>query len=155
MRISRHQMAMQIAEVVSRRATCFRRNVGAVITIDHRLCSVGYNGPASGEEHCKGLQCSGASGGCTRAIHAEKNALTHLQSGVRGRIWRMYTTESPCPDCAGLITGFPIKQVFYLHQYRLTEGCDMLLRRDVEVYRMTPAGHFINYRTGELVEVEE
>jgi hypothetical protein len=44
--------------------------------------------------------------------------------------------------------------VFYLNQYRLVEGIDVLMRGGVKVWRMTPSGYVINYRTGELVELE-
>lgn len=155
-RISRHQMAMQCAEVVAKRATCFRRNVGAIITVDHHIVSHGYNGPPAGEPHCTGAGCAHPTQGCQRAVHAEENALRYLPRPFhKGRVWRFYTTESPCAKCAAMITGFPIKQLFYLHQYRLTEGLTHLLTRNVEVYRLTPAGHCIDYKTDQLVDVPE
>jgi deoxycytidylate deaminase len=66
----------------------------------------------------------------------------------------MYCTESPCPDCAAAIVDSKVAEVFYLNQYRLVEGIDVLMRGGVKVWRMTPSGYVINYRTGELVELE-
>jgi dCMP deaminase len=154
-RISRHQLYMQIAEVVSRRSTCFRRNVGAVIVEDKNIVSIGYNGPASGEPHCTGNGCAGPHG-CTRAIHAEVNALDRYDpyDGIRTtRVLSMYVTESPCAHCALAIVDSPVAEVFFLNQYRLTEGLDILTKGGVMVWRMTPSGYIIDYRTGELVEL--
>ena len=154
MRISRHQCFMQVAEVVARRSTCFRRNVGAVITVDHRIVSVGYNGSASGEAHCTGAGCAGPNG-CTRAIHAEVNAINHVPKGAGGRHWRMYVTESPCPSCADELEQSPCSEVYFLNQYRLTEGNAKLVAANIRLFRMTPAGHIVDWATNELIEDEK
>jgi len=156
-RISRHQAYMGVAEVMSRRSTCFRRNVGAVIVEDKNIISIGYNGPASGEPHCTGNGCADPTKGCQRAIHAEINALDRAGDGLvfkTSRLWSMYCTESPCASCASAIIDSPVTEVFFLNQYRLTGGLDMLLTNGVTVWRMTPSGMIIDYRTGDLVELE-
>lgn len=43
---------IEIARVVSRRATCLRRRYGAVITRDSVVISTGYNGSCRGEDNC-------------------------------------------------------------------------------------------------------
>jgi dCMP deaminase len=144
---------MSIAELVSRRSTCFRRNVGAVITVDHHIVSVGYNGVPAGEHHCTGNGCADPKLGCTRAIHAEVNALTYVPKGAEGRRWVMYVTESPCPTCAREILSSPIGSVFFLHPYRLGEGRDILMGAGIRLYRMTPSGFIIDCVTDELVEM--
>lgn len=152
-RISRNQCFMQVAEVMSRRSTCFRRNVGAVITINHHIVSVGYNGPAAGEPHCTGVSCADPALGCTRAIHAERNVLKYRPKVTCKGIQRMYVTESPCPDCAqAIVADGCIDSVYFLHQYRLTQGCDILVNAGVSLFRVTPAGHLVYYKTNELVE---
>ena len=78
MRISRDQMFMDIAEVIAKRSTCLRNNVGAVIVESHNIVAIGYNGPASGCEHCTISTCLGK--GCSRSIHAEENAINRLNS---------------------------------------------------------------------------
>jgi dCMP deaminase len=149
-RIGRHQMFMQIAEVVSRRSTCFRRNVGAVIVERNNIIGVGYNGPASGEAHCTGNGCAHPVNGCQRAVHAEANALDRA-SGRIGQ-WSMYVTESPCPACAEAIADSDIANVYFLHLYRLTYGLELLQSKQINLWRMTPSGYITNYATGELVE---
>lgn len=55
-RISRDQMLMDIAEVVAKRGTCNRLQVGAVISKEGRIISTGYNGVPSGLPHCNHLE---------------------------------------------------------------------------------------------------
>jgi dCMP deaminase len=145
---------IQIAEVISRRSTCFRRNVGAVITRNNRIISVGYNGSPAGQPHCTGAGCADPVKGCTKAIHSEINALDHVPKGHAHEAWRMYVTESPCPHCARAITDSPVRAVYFLHPYRLAAGRDMLMAAGIDLYRMTPAGHIIDCRTEELVDAD-
>jgi dCMP deaminase len=143
-------MLMQIAEVVARRSTCFRRNVGAVIAVDGRVVSIGYNGSPAGEEHCIGVGCAGPQG-CTRAIHAEINAFNYVPPGMRHHRKTLYVTESPCPTCAEEILHNKVDAVYFLHQYRLDEGCKLLVKNGTRLYRMTPGGHLVDWKTNELV----
>jgi dCMP deaminase len=64
-----------IAKEIAKRSTCPRASVGAVIVIDHRILSTGYNGAAPGEPHCDEVGCLIENGHCQRAIHAETNAV--------------------------------------------------------------------------------
>ncbi len=63
---------LEIAEVVSHRATCPRASVGAVIVKDNHILSTGYNGAAPGEPHCG---CIIENEHCQKAVHAETNAV--------------------------------------------------------------------------------
>ena len=63
---------LEIAKIVSTRATCPRASVGAVIVKDNHVLSTGYNGAAPGEPHCG---CIMENNHCQRAIHAETNAV--------------------------------------------------------------------------------
>lgn len=147
---------MQIAEVSSRRSTCFRRNVGAVIVDQNRhLVSIGYNGSPPGQPHCTGAGCASPIHGCTKAVHAERNALDRLEWDYSKKSLTMYVTESPCPACATSIKASGIfGSVFFLHPYRLSEGRDILMAAEIGLYRMTPAGHIIDCVTEELVEID-
>jgi len=154
MRISRAMMYLQMAEAAARRSTCFRRSVGAILVKNNNVISIGYNGPESGEPHCTGRTCPGATG-CTRAVHAEVNVLSRA---VKSPAYStLFITESPCLDCATLLLGHQVQEVYYLHEYRLTEGLNLLRDNRVGVFRMTPGGYLINYATNELVryDVEE
>lgn len=117
------QTFREIAEVWSRRSTCTRRQVGAVVVKNNKVIGQGYNGVASGRTHC-------SDGGCPRgllsyddvpagadynqfpcyAIHAEHNAI--LQAGIEScRDSVLYCTEEPCQQCSNLIEHAGIKEV--------------------------------------------
>ena len=48
---------MEIAEVVSKRSTCLRRKVGAVLVKDRQILATGYNGTPKGLPHCEVVGC--------------------------------------------------------------------------------------------------
>ena len=72
-----------IADLVSKRSTCLRRRVGAVLVKDRHILATGYNGAPSGLPHCLDIGCllqqlnvpSGERHELCRALHAEQNAL--------------------------------------------------------------------------------
>ena len=43
---------MEMAYVVSKRSTCIRRKVGAILVKDKHILSTGYNGAPKGHKHC-------------------------------------------------------------------------------------------------------
>lgn len=151
-RISRQLAFMQTAQVWSQRSTCFRRNVGAVIVVNNSIVAIGYNGPLAGEPHCTGQYCvPPGKVGCQRAIHAEVNVLERVPESLRTSIKQLYVTESPCIACASIIENDKtISDIYYLNEYRVRAGLDMLVHAKRGVWRMTPAGYVVSYRTGEL-----
>lgn len=155
MRITRHQMFMAMAEAAARRSTCYRRSVGCIIADGRNVLAIGYNGAPAGEAHCIGAGCT-KEAGCVRAVHAELNALARIDNAFGNDYAHnlaMYVTESPCPTCAELCIG-KISRLFYLNEYRLVQGIEILLAADpaIDVYRMTPSGYVVDRRTGDLVE---
>lgn len=151
MRISREQMFMIFARGASLRSTCYRGNAGAVIVMDNNPVSIGYNGPPSGEEHCKGNACElNAGGGCLRSDHAEINAIKRLPIGIELNSKTMYITTSPCPACAeAILDRQDIETVIFENEYRIPDGWKMLIGR-IAVFRLSPAGYLINMRTNEV-----
>jgi dCMP deaminase len=147
-RITRDQAFMQTAEVWSRRSTCMRRNVGAVIVVNNRIVSIGYNGAPPGEPHCDGKTCVPPGLlGCTRAIHAEVNAIDFLPAQFNLAPKHLYITESPCPACAAKIIAGPVVKNFlsvtFLHEYRVDSGIKTLIIGGITVQRMTPSGYLV------------
>jgi dCMP deaminase len=141
-------MFMEIAHIVSKRATCYRLNVGAVVVSNNRIVSIGYNGSPPGYPHCAGASCPGRNA-CKETIHAEENALRYCPRSVEPQ--DIYVTDSPCCDCAKLIIAADVRQVFFARPYRITTGLDKLLEANVRVYQVTPAGYVIDWRTREIV----
>ena len=120
-RISKDEYFLKIAEVVSERGTCIRRQVGCVLvdSNDH-IVATGFNGVAKGFEHCIDQPCEGAnypSGeGLDKceAIHAELNAFLQCRSDDS---LTMYTTTTPCVVCARIICNSNVKRVVSISQY--------------------------------------
>lgn len=139
--------------------------VGAIITKDDRVISIGYNGtPAGWSNECEEVEfvedneyldyplmvsqgyIFGAdkdTAGWVRretkpeVIHAEANAVAKLaRSSESGDGASMYITHSPCFNCAKLIYTAGIKKVFYSEEYRNTDGIDFLKKCNVEVERI-------------------
>lgn len=59
MRVSRDQMLMEVAQVIARRGTCSRKQVGIVVARDGRVLVTGYNGAPAGLPHCSHENLSG------------------------------------------------------------------------------------------------
>ena len=78
-RVDWHTYFMNIARQVSTRATCDRKQVGAVIVRDKTILSTGYNGSIRGMPHCDdvGHELKKIEGrdSCIRTLHAESNAI--------------------------------------------------------------------------------
>jgi dCMP deaminase len=122
MRPSKIDYFMTIAQVVSTRGTCIRRQVGCVLIDFHdHIMSTGYNGVPKGMPHCIDEPCSGAD--CEsgqglelcEAIHAEQNAL--LQCKDTNFIKACYTTVFPCMHCIKLLMNTSCNEIFYMNTY--------------------------------------
>lgn len=53
MRIVKEIMFMQIADIISGQSTCARLQVGSILVNKDKIISIGYNGVASKQIHCK------------------------------------------------------------------------------------------------------
>jgi deoxycytidylate deaminase len=70
--------------------------------------------------------------GSCGCIHGEANALVKVRSRESGLI--LFTTNSPCPHCAGLIiNSHRIGAVIYKTPYRLQDGVARLRAADIIV----------------------
>lgn len=120
---------MQTAQLISQRGTCSRLSVGAVLARDGRILSTGYNGAPSGLPHCDHMTTGMDtwSEGCVRAVHAEVNALAFAaKHGVRVEGSVLYTTHSPCLNCANLIVNTGVNKVVYRELYKDDIGLALL-----------------------------
>ncbi len=115
-----------IAELVSKRSTCLRRSVGAVLVKDKRILATGYNGAPSKIRHCGETGCirqklqvpSGQRHELCRGLHAEQNAF--LQAALHGSSVKdasIYSTTQPCIICAKMIINAGIKEVVIKGDY--------------------------------------
>lgn len=110
---------MEIADKVSTRSTCDRKNVGAVITRDHQILSTGYNGSIRGLDHCDDVGHMMEDGHCVATIHAEANAILQAaRNGVMINGSVIYVNTFPCWPCFKLIANSGITAVYYGSFYR-------------------------------------
>ncbi len=117
---------MEMAQVVRKRSTCVRRSVGAVIVLDNRIMTTGYNGVPVGIEHCGSRGClreqmqvpSGERHELCRGLHAEQNAIiqaAYLGQRIAGAT--LYCTTQPCVICAKMIINAGIRRVVIQETY--------------------------------------
>lgn len=111
---------LELAGLVSKRATCLRRSVGAVLVKDKKILATGYNGAPSGLKHCAEIGClrdklkiaSGQRHELCRGLHAEQNVL--LQAALHGSSTKgsiLYVTNQPCLICAKMIINAGIREI--------------------------------------------
>lgn len=118
-RVTWDEYFMNIARVVSSRATCHRKYVGAVIVRDRTILSTGYNGSIRGMPHCSDVGHMMEDGHCVATIHAEMNAIIQAaRNGVRIEGASIYITASPCWGCFKGLANAGIRRICYGEFYR-------------------------------------
>jgi dCMP deaminase len=130
-KLSFDDIYMDLAQNLSRKSHCVKAKVGAVISKDTRIVSLGYNGPPAGTHNCdQEWPVDGCArdrkGGCSLALHAEANAILYAsknQITMEGAT--LYVTLSPCIACAKIIFTTGIKKVIYLNSYAAFKGIDV------------------------------
>lgn len=133
---------MEMAEVAAKRATCTRRQVGAVIVRDNRIMATGYNGVPTGIEHCEARGClrdqlnvpSGQRHELCRGLHAEQNAIiqaAHLGQSIAGGT--IYCTNQPCIICAKMIINAGLKRIVVRDGYPDELAVEMLTEAGLKV----------------------
>lgn len=147
MRPSFDDIYMELAENLARRSHCVKAQVGAVLTKDTRIVSLGYNGPPAGTHNCDEVWPAegcprDSKGSCSLALHAEQNAILYAsKNNVSIEGSTLYVTLSPCIACARVIFTTGIRKVYYLNSYadfkglKSDEGVDFLQKFGVEVIR--------------------
>lgn len=117
---------MQIASVVATRSTCMRRDVGALLVLNKRLLTTGYNGTPSGLRHCREVGCvreqmnvpSGERHELCRGLHAEQNAI--IQAAIHGVAIKdsvLYCTHYPCAVCAKMLVNAGVSSLVLAENY--------------------------------------
>lgn len=133
---------LKIAYDVSTRATCLRRQVGAVLVLDRQILTTGYNGAPSGLPHCRDTGCmreelqipSGERHELCRALHAEMNALIQAaKHGLKIQGATCYVTCCPCSLCAKMLINGGIARIVAVGDYPDDMAREMLEQAGVEL----------------------
>lgn len=131
MRIDKNNYYLDIAESVSERGTCLRRNFGAIIVNNDEIVSTGYVGAPRGRRNCCDLKFClrekmniprGERYELCRSVHAEQNAIIsaerkNMLDGTLYLVGKDYNTGEyvenarPCALCKRMIINAGLKQV--------------------------------------------
>lgn len=137
-RENRNKYFMGIAMAVRLRANCKGNRVGAVIALDNRIVSTGYNGTPENMPNCLEGGCyrcanrdktykSGEAYDLCICVHAEQNAiLAAARFGIAIEGSRVYTTMRPCFGCAKEMLQARVHAVYYLHEWNPNVKEDLL-----------------------------
>ncbi|MDD5613506.1 MAG: cytidine/deoxycytidylate deaminase family protein [Candidatus Omnitrophica bacterium] len=136
---------MNISRMVSSRATCLRRKVGALLVKERRILATGYNGTPSGITHCQETGClresmsipSGQRHELCRGLHAEQNAL--LQAALHGvsvQGGTLYCTNQPCVICAKMLINAGIKEIVIEDDYTDELAVEMLREAKIKIRKL-------------------
>ncbi|MFH0912743.1 MAG: cytidine/deoxycytidylate deaminase family protein [Candidatus Omnitrophota bacterium] len=117
---------LEVAGLVSKRATCLRRSVGALLVKDKKILATGYNGAPSGLGHCLDIGClrdkmkipSGERHELCRGLHAEQNVILQAALyGVGTGGSTLYITNQPCIICAKMLINAGIREIVIAGDY--------------------------------------
>jgi len=139
---------MEMAKLASRRSSCLRRMVGAVLVKDRRMLATGYNGVPSRVVHCDVAGCirdqmlvpSGERHELCRGLHAEQNAIIQAAfHGISIRDSDIYCTTFPCAICAKMLINAGIRRIMYLEEYQDPLARNMFTEAKVEMRKLEEA----------------
>lgn len=102
------QRFSQMAELVASWSKDPSTQVGAVITQNNRVVSLGFNGYPHGVSDSAGHDSRDIK--LLKTLHAEENAILFAKRDLTG--CDMVVTHFPCPNCAAKIIQTGITQVF-------------------------------------------
>jgi len=134
----------EVANAISKRATCDRGRSGCVIARDKQMLVTGYVGSPPGLPHCddvghqmrKVIREDGtATNHCVRTVHAEQNAICQAAKlGVSLDGATLYCRMTPCRVCAMLLISCGIKRVVCERKYHAAaESEAMFAKAGVDV----------------------
>ncbi len=119
---------MRIAMAVRSRANCLGNRVGAILVLDDRIVSTGYNGTPANMVNCMDGGCdrclnrhkyeSGKNYDLCICVHAEQNALlSAARFGIATEGTVLYSTMQPCFGCTKELLQAKVKRLYYLHEW--------------------------------------
>ena len=123
-----HEYFMGIAMAVRKRANCKGLSVGAIIVVQGRIVSTGYNGTPENMPNCLDGGCyrcehrdkfeSGTGYDLCICVHAEQNAIVSAaRFGIAVGGSTVYTTVRPCFNCTKEMVQAKVMAVYYLHEW--------------------------------------
>jgi len=122
---------LRMVDLISQQSYAQDRKVGALIVKDGNIISFSYNGTLPGQHNCT-TDASGRT--LSKVLHAETQAIAKVARSTNSTEGAtLYSTLSPCIDCAKLIAQVGITRLVYRDRYKYTEGIDFLKTANVAV----------------------
>lgn len=126
MRISFHDLAIEVAKAASLRSEDQHKKVGCAILNDEgRLLSIGYNG-LSPKKNESDTFWSNRDLRREYVIHAEANALSCITRYENPYL--LATTLMPCSSCAINIVSYGIKKILYIEDYERDQSAKNIFK---------------------------
>lgn len=146
---------MEVADAISKRATCDRGRSGCVVAKERQILVTGYVGSPQGLPHCDEVghqlkklihEDGHTTQHCVRTVHAEQNAVCQAaKRGISIDGATLYCRMTPCRTCAMLLINCGIRRVVCERRYHAGEESEELFGE---------AGIAIEYRYDEMQEYE-
>ncbi len=147
---------MEVADAISKRATCDRGRSGCVIARDKQLLVTGYVGSPQGLPHCDDVghlmkkvidEDGHVSQHCVRTVHAEQNAICQAaKQGISIDKATLYCRMTPCRTCAMLIINCGIVRVVCENRYHSADESEDMFKQ---------AGIQLDYVSTEVLKYKE
>ena len=147
---------MEVADAISKRATCDRGRSGCVIARDKQILVTGYVGSPMGLPHCDDIghqmkkvihEDGRSTRHCVRTVHAEQNAICQAaKRGIPIDGATLYCRMTPCRTCAMLIINCGIVRVVCEHRYHSADESESIF---------TEAGIMLDYVNNQVLEYGE
>jgi len=130
---------MEVADAISKRATCDRGRSGCVIARDKQLLVTGYVGSPQGLPHCDDIghqmkktihEDGHVTQHCVRTVHAEQNAICQAaKRGISIDKATLYCRMTPCRTCAMLIINCGIVRVVCENRYHAADESEDMFKQ--------------------------
>ena len=128
---------LKMAHVWAQLSRAHRKKVGCLIVRDSMIISDGFNGTPKGfDNQCEDMYPARIPCLVTKAevLHAESNAITKLAKSTQSSNGAtMYTTCSPCVECAKLIIQAGIKRLVCGEIYKNEKGLNLLAKAEISI----------------------
>jgi len=138
-----HITFLKIAEIMGDNSHCVSHKVGAILVKNNRIISTGINGTPIGYVNCDDIftpdnlnREKHHTWSNLNELHAEINMLAiAAKEGISTKDSIVYTTISPCINCAKALIAAGIKTVIFSELYDLDkDGLILMSYNNVDLY---------------------
>jgi dCMP deaminase len=143
---NKNKINMIMAEVLGLKSKCVSKKVGALVMIDDRILSNGYNGTPKGYKNCSCVYPNGKDHthhewSKQHEIHGEMNAINWAaRKGISIEGADVYVPLKPCDQCTKNMIAAGIKNIYYSREYEHNHNSEeldiFLTENDVKIIKL-------------------